>query len=203
MTMRAPAPALAIAAALMLVGPGLALGKGDKNPAQAAPVAVSSADFMAESFALCANLALGADGADEKLAAAGWEAESDNGTTLPFYEMISYTKTFDGLGEATIWGTIEHYPGKILGYCRVDATDSDGNILDFADLAGLPDMQGSSQTTDDGSYGAWAVETSSPDKQMFAIAQLNDGEFQLEINTLIDQASTEPAAAPAPEKTED
>ncbi|MCF1743807.1 hypothetical protein [Paradevosia shaoguanensis] len=200
--MRGPALVTLLAAAALVAAPALAQGKGDKNPGKPAAPSISSSEFMTETFAVCANLAIDGEGAGDKAVAAGWEPDSDNGDSAPFYRIISYTKSFEGLGEVTIWGTIEQYPGKTMGYCRVEASDEDGSILDFDDLANLPDMTGSTQTDGDGTYGAWSVRARGT-TQMFAIAELYDGEFQLEINTLIDAAPTEPADAAAPAKTED
>lgn len=201
--MRAQALAVLVAA-LMLAAPTLALGKGEDKNAPSVPTtpAVQSAAFMGEVLALCEQAALHGGEAVSKTAFTGWEAAEDNGDSGPFYEVFSYGKTFEGLENVTLWGTIEHYPGKVMGYCRVNATDPDALGLDFADLAALPELSGSIEDTDTGHYGAWTVKGDGS-ATTFALAQLSDGEFQLEINTLTDAAPTEPAAAPEPAKTEE
>jgi len=201
--MRAQALAVLVAAAL-LAAPGLALGKGeDKNPASSpATPPVSSAAFMDEALVLCTQAALHGGKAVSDGSFPGWTAAEDDGDNGPFYEVFSFEKTIDGLEDVTLWGTIEHYPGKVMGYCRFNASDAEGHLLDFADLAARPQLTGSTQDADSGHYGAWTVKAEG-DAQAYAIAQLVDGDFQLEINTLTDAAPTEPAASPEPAKTEE
>jgi hypothetical protein len=188
----------AVALLLMVaVGPAWAVGGPAPvvpNPAQPQPGEslgkVNSAQLVPEIYKLCREIATAAPSAAEETGAAGWvrDDSAEGSGDGPFFTQFAANKTFGGIGEAALWGTIEYYPSRRQGYCRIDFPDP-GNIVNFDDFSKIPGVTGKTQAVDQDIYGAW--QEGATDPSVLILAQRVGGDFQLEMNTQL-------PAAPAP-----
>jgi hypothetical protein len=170
---------------------------------------VTSAELVPELYKLCKEVSTAAPTAAKDTEAEGWAEDTrpENSGDGPFFTQYAANKAFAGIGDAALWGTIEYYPTRREGYCRIDFPDA-GNIVDFADFAKIPNVTGTTKTVDSDVYGAW--QEGATDPQVMIIAQRVGGDFQLEFNTLLpgapppgvtDAPASKPAAT-APQQTE-
>jgi hypothetical protein len=200
----------------MMVTASPAWAAGAANPTIVAPGApdavapkVTSAALVPELYKLCREVATAAPTAAKDVEAAGWieDATPENSGDGPFFTQYAANKAFAGLGDVALWGTIEYYPSRREGYCRIDFPDTN-KLLDFADLAKIPNLVGTTKIVGGDIYGAW--QEGATDPQVMVIAQRVHGDFQLEFNTLLPGApppsvTDAPASTPAataPQQTE-
>jgi hypothetical protein len=186
--------AVVLSGLMLAMAPSAALaGKIDNSESAAPAAATPAADpqaFIDEVYALCHSMAGDDMGALDTAYKHGW-SEGDTDGDGPFYHMFDATKTFDGIGDVELWGTMENYPAGRLGYCRIDVTLPEDSTLALESISKQPGLTGKITNNDDGNYGVWS-STSEP--QFFAIAQIVGSDFQLEVNAVLPQADKDDTA---------
>lgn len=114
-----------------------------------------TARILNDAIELCQFLADNRREVVDALEAGGWSSEIDyNSGNAPFYKELSANLTYDGVGNAEIWGFIEDYPGYQMGYCSLTIPSPEG-IFDLSPIDGIEGLVGELILEGEQSYGAW------------------------------------------------
>lgn len=175
----AAAPAFAQDASSSAAPTGSSASAGETAADQSSGPPIASADALKMFVDACTAIESGAPDAYDKVKDAGW-VPNETEDTGPYNAVYSGYRDFSGYGEVDIWGSVQTFPTRKLGYCRVDFSDNDGR-LDFNDMAGIAGLAGALSDRGDGNvYGAWE----SPDKKLLVLGDRTDGAVEIEFNLL-------------------
>jgi hypothetical protein len=156
-----------------------AVDAASSAPADQSVPPIASADLLKMVVDACTAIESGAPDAYDRVKDTGW-VPNETEDTGPYNAVYSGYRDVDGYGEVDIWGSVQTFPTRRLGYCRVDFSDSD-NSLDFKAMAGLAGLAGTLDDRGDGNvYGAWE----SPDKKLLVLGDRTDGAVEIEFNLL-------------------
>ncbi len=118
-----------------------------------------TAKILSDAIELCQLAADNRREVLDALQAGGWSSDVDyNAGNAPFYKEISAELTYEGVGEAQIWGFIEDYPGYQMGYCSLTISSPTG-FFDLSPIDEIEGMTGELILEDGQSYGAWRSDT--------------------------------------------
>jgi hypothetical protein len=172
-----PSVLLCCLAALPL--PAMAQASSSAPADQSSAPPMSSADTLKLIVDACAQAIGGDAAAPEKMTDSGW-TPNEIEDTGPYNAVYSGFRDVPPYGEIDLWASVQNFPSRRLGYCRVDFGDTD-NVLDFAAMAGIAGLTGSIEERAAGNvYGAWE----SADKKLLVIGDRTAGAVELEFNLL-------------------
>ncbi|MEO5808045.1 hypothetical protein [Devosia sp.] len=120
--------------------------------------------------------------------AQGWTASEGQSDTV-YAHIYNATKTIEGVGDVTLFGLVETYPGQTLGYCRMDVQSPAAN-LGVLTLNDLPRLSGAVQAVDGGEYGTWQGAETGRDYLLLA-SQTADA-FALQLTTFTARSAAVP-----------
>ena len=140
------------------------------------------AQALADARRLCQLVVDDDPAALSDLEAEGWGPEVDRtiGNT-PYYKEISGGLSYEGIGEAEIWGFVEDYPENIMGYCSF--TISDPAIrFSISSLQDMENMASRIHTIGEQVYGTFSDMSSQP--SIFIHAYHNADTFTYQITRM-------------------
>lgn len=158
--------------------------------ADAAPPAPTPDPFLAEVLTTCRAGASGDPGTRARLAAAGWDLSVDGDTQTPYYQSFSGEKDFDGVGTVDITFSTEVYPSLTEGYCSL-SIETALRRIGIADLAAMPDLEGTVRQTADGIASTWQDKSPAPTTFIQVDQHARDLYFILDVTTLMHKPAAE------------
>jgi len=174
--------------AVALVQPVMGQTKLEQKGQLANPGVAGMADQALEDAGRLCSLIVDNEAAIlDALESEGW----DNDVTYdignaPFYKEISAFNSYEGVGDAEIWGFLEEYPGYWIGYCSFTVLSPETTI-DINAINARADLTGSVQQNESGTFGSWRDNGSSP--STFVHAYQTEDSFVLQITKLTDLAA--------------
>ncbi|WP_240230323.1 hypothetical protein [Devosia lacusdianchii] len=103
---------------------------------------------------MCELLASGDVLAMEAANSEGWDTYEDE-LASPHMRTINGAKQVAGLGYAEMYTLLETYPSGVLGYCRVDITDAEGDAQAVVQsVQNLDRYEGQGQQISEGSFAS-------------------------------------------------
>jgi hypothetical protein len=146
--------------ALGMVQPALAQSKVDQKTKggvqEGAQEAIDPSGQMIEDAQNLCALVVDNDGAVlDALESGGWESEVtyDIGNA-PFYKEISANQSYEGVGDADLWGFLEEYPGYWIGYCSFSVPTPQSNVS-LAPINNRDDLVGNVELDGSSTFGTW------------------------------------------------
>ncbi len=127
-------------------------GGGQEAPQEAMDL---SAQMIEDAQNLCA-LVVNNDGAVlDALESGGWESDVtyDVGNA-PFYKEISASVSYEGIGDADLWGFLEEYPGYWIGYCSFSVPTPQSNVS-LTPISNRDDLVGNVELDGSSTFGTW------------------------------------------------
>jgi len=158
---------------------------GNGKTAAQMPASNMSAKVLQDAIELCQLVADNKREIIDVMEAGGWASEIDyNAGNAPFYKELSAELTYEGVGDAELWGFIEDYPGYKIGYCSLSVA-SPPVVFDLSAINDLEGMVGELIVEDDTSFGAWRADAS-PEQvaQTFIHAYQNNDTFLYQITVI-------------------
>jgi len=149
------------------------------------PASDMSAKVLQDAIELCQLVADNKREIIDALETGGWTSEIDYETgNAPFYKEISAEMTYEGLGEAELWGFIEDYPGYKIGYCSL-SIDSPPVVFDLSPVNDIEGMVGELLVEDETTFGAWRADAGAEQvAQTFIHAYQNDDTFLYQVTVI-------------------
>ncbi len=172
--------------ALMLAFPAAGKVKpGDKGPAggaEATSQSVLSATVFNDAFRLCNLLVNDQRALLDALESSGWTHEVDYDLgNAPYYKEITATHTYEGVGEAEIWGFMENYPTRKIGFCSFAIVDPQ-ITFDFEAVNGQDALRGEMEREGEQTFGTW--ESAGPDPDTFVHSYQSEGNFIYQVTKI-------------------
>lgn len=156
-------------------------------PGEIVPEAVDPAAFLDEAYTTCVSALENPEGAYDIFDATEWWPETDEGSETAYYRQISGEKWVEGIGQASLFYSVEVFPSATVNYCMISVDNADAvipiaNLLDNRDLTGLVRRDG------DRVYSIW--EDASSDPHLFVQADQSENSFNFVLDaTLIARKS--------------
>jgi len=176
---------------LVLAQPALAKTKTatPQKPAPAnteVPVAMLGTKIMTTAIEICDLMVADKRALLAKLESLGWSKEvSYDVGNAPFYKEITATQTYQGAGDAEVWGFIENYPGYKIGYCSftIPSPEIDVPVELVKTIEGAFQLTGEVQKADGGVYSAWHDIGAPP--SVFVHAYQNSDTFVYQVTRIL------------------
>ncbi len=121
-----------------------------------------------------------------KLENSGWNKEvSYDVGNAPYYKEITASRTYQGAGDAEIWGFMENYPGVKIGYCSftIPSPEIDVPVGLVKTIQGAFKLTGEIQKINGGVYSSWQ-DTGTP-PSVFVHTYQNGDTFVYQVTRIL------------------
>ncbi|GLQ08351.1 hypothetical protein GCM10007913_02830 [Devosia yakushimensis] len=170
----------------MRAGPALLLLLACATPAVAQ--SKSKVPQSVQVLEVCEKFATGDVLARENAEEHGWTIYDEDGES-PYVRFYTGEKDIPGIGYAELTVLIEDYPGKMFGYCRVDASEPSGDaVAEIEPIDALERYDGKTTKNDDGMFGSF---TGAGDPDTLLLAHHSETSFVIQLTVIRPQAETE------------
>ncbi|VAW22132.1 hypothetical protein MNBD_ALPHA12-958 [hydrothermal vent metagenome] len=181
-----------------LAGVALALGQPvlakTKQPKTAPPTQEAQADagvrvgeqIITDAVEICDLMVADKRALLARLEDNGWSKDiSYDVGNAPYYKELTADQTYDGVGDAEVWGFIEDYPSYKIGYCSftIPSPQIDVPVALVETIGGAFTLTGEIQKTDGGVFSTWQDVANPP--SVFVHAYQNSDTFVYQVTRIL------------------
>ncbi|MBU1173940.1 MAG: hypothetical protein KKH72_00945 [Alphaproteobacteria bacterium] len=140
---------------------------------------VDPAAFLDQAYLTCVSALADPQGAYDIFEAAEWAPVSDVATESAYFRSIDGAKIFAGIGEASLFYSIEVFPSRTIHYCII-TIDGAETAIPIATMLGRTDLRGAIRRENGRIFSIWEDDADEPSLFIQVEQDETDGDFTLD-----------------------